>query len=119
MIPDQVVWDPNTQSYRSVNANFPALGGVFTGQVVIVTTGVAVQLPSNPVVNGVTGSALSTNQASMAIGNSTVNNIVNGTGRGYIVQAGGGFVFGSPSLQNTNQLWANGTSGDIITFAGS
>lgn len=110
-------FDPNTNAYREVNNVFPA--STFTGQVKIATTGVAVQFPSNQIVNGITGSALSSNTNMMAIGGSTVTSTVDGTGGGQIIEQGGGFAYGWPQITNSNQLWVNGTAGDIITFQGS
>lgn len=110
-------FDPNTNAYREVNNVFPV--STFTGQIKIVTTGVAVQFPSNQIVNGISGSTLTTNTNPSTIGGSSVTSTFDGTGNGQIIQQGAGFAYGWPQITNSNQLWGNGTAGDIITFQGS
>lgn len=105
------------QNWTTLLSRVPALPTAsVTGQVKIAVTGTAVQFPANALVNGIIGVALSTNSASMTIGGSTITSTVDGTGNGYIVQTGAGFSYAGT---NSSQLWANGTAGDILTFAGN
>jgi hypothetical protein len=95
----------------------PVLSGTaFVGQAKIATTGTAVQLAANTLVNGVIISTKSTNAASITVGGSGVTNTVDGTGNGYILAAGASVSF---AVTNTNVLWVNGTLGDVISIAGS
>ncbi len=95
--------------------NKPSL--VFTGQVKIVTTGVAVQLPDHVLTNGIVIKSLATNSASMqTIGPSGVTNAVDGTGNGYIMAPGEASSFAVP---NANLLYVNGTAGDVFTYEGN
>lgn len=87
-----------------------------TGQAKITVTSTAVQLSANTLTNGVIISAKSTNAASITIGGASVTNTVDGTGNGYILEAGASVSF---AISNTNLLYINGTAGDIISFAGS
>lgn len=100
-----------------LNANTGILSTVpLNGQAKIASTGVAIQLGSNVLLNGVIITALSTNAATIEIGGSGVTNTTDGTGNGYILAAGASVSF---AVTNTNVLWINGTSGDIVSFAGS
>jgi hypothetical protein len=92
----------------------PLTSGIF-GQSKIAVTGTAVQLGSNTLTNGVIITALSTNTAAITIGGASVTNTINGTGNGYILEAGASV---SIAATNTNVLYINGTSGDIISFIG-
>ena len=87
-----------------------------TGQATIAVTGTAVQLPSNRLTNGFIIPAKSTNSANITIGGSSVTNTVDGTGNGYILAAGASM---SMAQHNTNLVYINGTSGDIVSFLGS
>lgn len=90
-----------------------------TGQAKIATTGTAIQLDSSsqPLTNGVIISAVSGNNAAgVTIGGATVTNTVNGTGNGYILAPGASVSF---AIANTNELYINGTIGDIVSWAGS
>ena len=49
-------------------------------------------------------------------GGASVANTVNGTGNGYILEAGASASF---AVSNSNALYINGTTGDIVSFAGS
>ncbi len=101
----------------SLNSNTGILSTApLNGQAKIAITATAVQLPSNVLLNGVIITALSTNAASIEIGTSGVTNTTDGTGNGYILAAGTSISF---AVTNTNVLYINGTSGDIISFAGS
>ena len=79
-------------------------------------TGSAQQLPSNALSNGVSLTAKSTNAAPMVIGLSGVANTIDGTGNGYILEAGSSVSF---AIDNTNRLWVIGTAADVLSFAGS
>lgn len=87
-----------------------------TGQAKIASTGVAVRLGANVLNNGVIITAKSTNTAAITVGSSAVTNTVDGTGNGVILEAGSSTSF---AVNNTNALYINGTSGDIVSFAGS
>ena len=92
------------------------LAGPFVSQAKISVTGTRVQLGSNVLSNGVIITALSTNTAKMTVGGSAVTNTVDGTGNGYILEAGSSSSF---AVSNTNALYINGTAGDIVSYAGS
>jgi hypothetical protein len=89
------------------------------GQAKIASTGTAVQLnggTSQPLTNGVIITALSGNAATIEIGGSGVTNTSNGTGNGYILAAGASISF---AAADTSDIWINGSSGDIVSWAGS
>lgn len=86
------------------------------GQLVIAVTGTRIQLPSAALSNGVILSANSANTAALTIGSSTVTNTVNGSGNGVILGAGASI---STAVDNTNRIYCNGTSGDILSWLGS
>lgn len=99
----------------SVDANALASQPI-VGQVTIATTATEVQLPSHALTNGVIITAKSSNTNSITIGGSGVTNIIDGTGNGYILEAGSSISF---AVTNTDVLYINGTAGDLISFAGS
>jgi hypothetical protein len=74
------------------------------------------QLPANTLLNGVVVTAKSTNAAPIVIGGSGVTNVTDGTGNGYILEAGASMSW---AIKNTNALYAIGTSADVLSFAGS
>lgn len=87
------------------------------GQAKIASTGTAVQLSAGALNNGVIISAASGNNAAgVTIGGSGVTNTVNGTGNGYILAPGASVSF---AVDNVNRLYINGTTGDIVSWAGS
>lgn len=96
----------------------PALAqGMVYGQVKIAVTGTAVQLPSNPLSNGVIVKAKTTNNTACGtVGTSAVTNTYDGTGNGYGLCPGEAASLG---VKNTNAGWVNGTAGDIFTFEGN
>lgn len=103
------------------SCDIPAFGQVvtpvITGQTKVASTGTAVQLPGNDLLNGVIVKALSSNNATCAtVGPSTVTNTVDGTGNGYVLCPGEAASFAVP---NTNRLWVNGTTADKFTFEGN
>lgn len=88
-----------------------------TGQVKIASTGTAVRIPYNNLLNGVIVKALATNNVACGtVGYSGVTNTVDGTGNGYIICPGEASSFAVP---NSNSLYVNGTTGDIFTFEGN
>ena len=89
------------------------------GQSKIASTGTAVQLnggTSQPLSNGVIISAATGNAAYIEIGSSSVNDTHDGTGNGYMLAPGASISF---ALADTSDAWINGTSGDIVSWAGS
>ena len=96
-----------------VTASSSSLTSGFFGQAKIAVTGTAVQLATNTLTNGVIITALSTNSGIIKIGGSGVTNVSDGTGNGYLLEAGGSI---SVASTNTNVLYINGTAGDIISF---
>ena len=96
------------------------LAAPITGQVKIATTGTAINLPTGALVNGITVSAKASNAAqagsySSTVGGSSALTTVNdGTGNGYPLAPGGSISFSSA---NANQIWINGTAGDVFAYA--
>ena len=86
------------------------------GQAKIATAGAAVQLDNKVLINGVIVTALFTNASAIALGTASVADTVDGTGDGYILEAGASSSF---AVDNINRLYINGTAGDIVSFAGS
>jgi len=86
------------------------------GQVKIAVTGTAVQFPSNNLHNGIIITGKSSNLADMYLGNSDVGNLGDGTGKGYILEAGNSISY---AIRDTSTLYVNGTAGDILSYAGS
>lgn len=92
-------------------------GNPITGQVKIAVTGTPVKLPDNALNNGVILKAKSTNTAPITVGGSAgLNNIVDGTGNGDIIEAGSATSY---AVTNTGGIWVNGTSGDVVSFSAS
>lgn len=112
---DRLKGDSTNGAYVNLKAN-PLVTSPLVGQAKIAVTGTAVQLASHSLTNGVIITAKSTNAAPITIGISTVTNTVDGTGSGYILEAGAAVSF---AVSNTNDLYINGTAGDIVSFAGS
>jgi hypothetical protein len=98
------------------SGNPALLGFNISGQTKITSTGVAVQLQSNKLLNGVILTALSTNSAPLVLGGASVSNTIDGTGNGFILEAGAGVSF---AVTNTNTIYINGSIGDVVSFAGS
>lgn len=101
----------------STQAN--ALGTERTGQIVIATTGTAVNFPSLVCVNGCVVSA-GVNNASItstsgsvggSVGGSSVTDATDGTGNGWAMIPGSSIGF---AVGNANQLWCNGKIGDVF-----
>lgn len=93
---------------------------IITGQVKIATTGTAVQLNTGSTIlaNGLILSSYSTNNSTgVTWGKSTVSNVVNGTGNGKIIAAGASD--GVPSGVNIGTIYINGTTGDVVSYAGN
>jgi len=79
-------------------------------------TGSAVQLQTNTLINGVIITAKSTNTANVLLGGSGVTTTADGSGNGYILEPGASVSYAG---NNTNTLYAIGTSADVISFLGS
>ena len=94
----------------------PTPAAPVSGQIKIAVTGTRIQLPGNVLVKGVIITAKSTNVNAIYVGSNTVNNVGDGTGLGYILEPGASV---SAAVGNTNNLYVNGTAGDIISFIGS
>lgn len=92
-------------------------GAPVVGQAVIAVTGTAVALSatSKPLpMSSVFVAALSTNTAKMTVGGSGVNNTVNGSGNGFIIEAGQTVPVMANDLAD---VFINGTVGDIVSFS--
>lgn len=86
------------------------------GQIAIAQTGVAVPFPDNLLTNGLIITAKTTNAGDMCLGNSDVANTSDGTGNGYVLEAGNSISY---AVRNSNILYVNGTAGDVLSYAGS
>lgn len=106
-----VAGNSNYSAVRSVIAN--ATGPV-TGQAQM--TGSAVQLTAGALLNGVIITARSSNAAPVELGLASVTNTINGTGNGYILEAGTSISF---AVTDVSTIYAIGNSGDVISWAGS
>lgn len=106
-------------SFVSILAN--ALGTERTGQVVIATTGVAVQGPNLAAVNGVivkagnsnTSIASTSGSIGGGVGGASVTDVTDGTGNSYALDPGTSLGF---AVANANQLYVNGKVGDVFYF---
>lgn len=98
----------------SVQTPIPA--GVVAGQIRIATTGTAVQLPGNALVNGIALKARTTNAANGFVGAAGVTTAYDGTGTGYPVEPGGAASF---ATANSSAIWVNGTAGDVFSYEGN
>ena len=94
----------------------PVPGAIVTGQIRIATTGTAVQLPANTLVNGIALKARAGNVANGLVGPAGVNVTYDGTGAGFPVEPGGTASF---AVGNSNAVWVNGTAGDVFSFEGN
>lgn len=90
----------------------PSAGNSVAFQVALTTTGTPQQLPANALQNGGTFKAKTGNSANISIAPSPT---VSAT-TGYLLEAGNTVPF---TGTNTNQLYAVGTSGDVISFLGN
>lgn len=111
--------DPSTHRLlvnAVVSGNVLVAGSALNGQAKIAVTGTAVQLASNALSNGVIVTAKSTNTNPIVVGATGVANTTDGTGAGYILEAGASVSW---AVDNTNRLFINGTAGDIVSYAGS
>lgn len=89
------------------------------GQVVIAITGTAVALASveTPLPSGyVSVHALNTNSGEIVVGNDDVANVIDGSGNGYILEAGESQTF---FVSDLSLLYVNGYEDDIATFSAS
>lgn len=79
----------------------------------IASTGVAQQLPDNPITRSITVSAPSTNSADVVLGNAGVT-----SSTGFHLVAGTTFTLEFPN-GNTNSIYAIGTAADVYSVIGS
>jgi hypothetical protein len=86
------------------------------GQAVVATTSIAVQLSSNVLTQGVVVTANVNNTNPIVVGLSSVTNVTNGTGNGFVLVPGASTGI---AVLNTSTLWINGTAGDNVSFVGS
>ena len=101
----------------------PIPAGVVTGQVRIVTTGTAVQLPTFPLRNGLAIKAHvanaqpdGANRTSAMVGPKGVTMQYDGAGNGYPLAPGEGASF---ACAGADTVWVVGTAGDIFAFEGT
>ena len=105
---------PVSGTVTAVPPSLPAVAGF--GQAVMATTGTAVQLASNSLVNGVVVTANGSNVAPIVLGSASVTNVTDGTGNGYVLAPGASIGL---AVANTNSIWMNGTASDSVSFVGS
>lgn len=86
------------------------------GQVKISSTGTAVQLTAGGLSNGIILQAKSTNSANLLLGTSGVTRTEDGTGNGFILEPGNSITF---AADNASDIYVNGVTGDILSYAGS
>ncbi|MBL7405290.1 hypothetical protein INQ30_23325, partial [Escherichia coli] len=101
----------------------PVPAAPVTGQVVIVTTGTPVQLPTFPLRNGVVIKASVANaqpdastKTSATVGPQNVTMQYDGHGNGYPLSPGEAASFACADASN---VWVNGTAGDVFSFEGN
>lgn len=123
--PYAITFDTPPQRNQKMHSQFGSLNNTQTlmpaqsiqAQIIIATTGIAVQLPGNPgLVNGIIVTAKSTNQADGVVGNNLVTNDESGAGNGSFLAPGASVGIG---VSNSNMVWINGHAGDIFSFIGS
>jgi hypothetical protein len=86
------------------------------GQIAILGTNTAVQLPPFPLVNGLVIKAQTTNAANGFVGATGVTTVDDGTGNGFRLLPGESMSF---AVSNSAFLWINGQSGDVFYFGGN
>lgn len=91
-------------------------GTIIQFQAKIASTGTAVALPANRLTSGLICMAVTSNAAPITIGTASVTNTTNGTGNGAIIQPGAGW---SAAVNNSNLIYINGTTGDIVSCWGN
>lgn len=92
-------------------------GAPVVGQKAIAVTGTAVALAASATplpTASVLVSALTDNAAAITVGGSGVTNTVDGSGNGYILEAGQSVIVMADDLAD---VYVNGTAGDIATFS--
>ncbi len=105
---------PGQNLIGAVQTPIPAT--IVAGQVKIVATGAAVQLPPNPLVNGIAIKCAATNAGNVFVGPSTVTTLYDGTGNGFPIEPGGGASF---ATSNSNAAYLNGAAGSVCSFEGN
>lgn len=114
-----VAADPATGALLFSLVSNPLVSSPLTGQAKIAVSGHAVQLnggTSQPLTNGLIISAPNTNSASVEIGGASVTDTADGTGNGYILAPGASISF---AVGNTADIYINGSSPDVVSWAGS
>lgn len=101
-------------SYSAVRISQANSTSPVVGQVKM--TGSSIQLTAGSLLNGVILTAKSSNSAPIVIGGSGVTNTTDGTGNGYILEAGTSVSFAVTDISN---LYAIGTSNDVLSWSGS
>lgn len=90
---------------------------IIAGQVTIIATGVAVQIPNHSGYAGVVLRAkASNNNSGIFVGNPDVTVTDTGNGNGYKLLPGEAISY---ACTNSDELWVNGTAGDVIYFTGN
>ena len=114
---DDLVIPVQTQDIVNVRTQEVAVPAAnpLVGQIVIAMTGTAVHLPANVLpTSSVLIYALTDNTTAGTVGGPAVTNTVDGTGNGYILEAGQSVVV---MVDDLGDVWVNGTAGDIFTYS--
>ena len=117
-VPIEVAADPITNRLlvtATLSGN-PLSATPIVGQSLLSVTGTATVLGSGPLINGVIITANASNASFITLGTSSVTNTTNGSGNGYVLQAGGSISF---AVANLSSIWVNGSAGDWVSYAGS
>lgn len=105
------------QDAIGLNAVAIPTGAPVVGQKAIAVTGTAVALAASATplpTASVLVYALTGNAAAITVGGSGVTNTVDGSGNGYILEAGQSIVIMADDLAD---VYVNGTAGDIVAFS--
>jgi hypothetical protein len=89
---------------------------LFVGQIKIATTGSAVALPSQALLNGVVIKAKISNAANGFVGATGVTTTDDGAGNGYRIMPGEAW---SGAVLNASSIYVNGTAGDVYYYTGN
>ncbi len=109
------VLDPGNYA-PAVAAYSPTPSSPFTGQLKIATSGLAVALPAQALVNGIVVKAKSTNAGNGFVGGPAVTTTDDGTGNGYRLTPGEAW---SGAIANASAIYVNGTAGDVYYYTGN
>ncbi|QGM45843.1 hypothetical protein [Methylocystis heyeri] len=94
----------------------PTPASLFVGQIKIATTGAAVALPSQALLNGVVVKAKISNAGNGFVGAAGVTTTDDGTGAGYRLLPGEAW---SGAVLNASSIYVNGTAGDVYYYTGN